>query len=102
MNDTERMSTLHDEQERGRRAAELLSNELLRDALDAIKREVQAQWLSCPARDSEGKEALWQLAKTAEKFEGLLTGHIEAGKLATLNLKRYEEKRGLRDILRRA
>jgi hypothetical protein len=102
MNDTERMSTLHEEQERGRRAAELLEHPLLRDALEAIEAEVIGQWKACPARDAEGKEALWQLMKTADKFRGLLTGHIEAGKLATLNLKRYEEKRGLRDILRRA
>lgn len=101
MNDTDRMSALHDEQERGRRAAELLSNELLQDALKAIEAEVIEQWKACPARDAEGKEALWQLMKTAEKFKVLLTGHIEAGKLATLNLKRYEERRGLRAILGR-
>jgi hypothetical protein len=102
MTDTDRMSALHEEQERGRRASELLSNELLQDALKAIEAEVIEQWKACPARDAEGKEALWQLMKTADKFRGLLTGHIEAGKLAAANLKRYEEKRGLRDILRRA
>ena len=81
-----------EEQTRGQRAAELLKNELLQQALDAIKAEVIAQWSACPARDKDGKEALWQLHKMAEKFEGTLRGYVETGKLATANLKRHEEQ----------
>jgi hypothetical protein len=83
---------IRQEQTRGIRASELLGNELLQEALAAIKTEVVEQWEACPARDQEGKEALWQLMKTAGKFEGLLRGHIETGKLATEQLKRWEEE----------
>jgi len=80
------------EQERGSNAFSLMENELLREALDAIDAEVMEQWISCPARDKEGKEALWQLIKTSRKFRSILTGYIESGKLATEQLKRYEKE----------
>jgi protein involved in temperature-dependent protein secretion len=89
------MMDLPQQQERGRRAAELLESELLKEALKAIKDEVTEQWVECPARDKEGKEALWQLAKTAQKFENALMGYISTGKLATDQMKRFEEKRGI-------
>lgn len=88
-------SDLMRDQTRGQMARELLDNELLQDALKAIKDEINRQWLQCPARDHEGKEALWQLAKTADKFEAILTGYVETGKLASDNLRRFEDKRGL-------
>jgi len=89
-----------EEQTRGQRAAELLENELLQQSLDAIKAEIIEQWTSCPARDAQGKEALWQLHKMACKFEGLLKGYVETGKLAAENLKRYEEQGRLARIFR--
>lgn len=81
--------------DRAEHANRLLNDQLLQDSLKAIKDEVHRAWIDCPARDKEGKEALWQLAKTADKFESLLRGHIETGKIAQVNLKAFEERRGL-------
>ena len=81
-----------DEQTRGQAAQMLLDNELLRQALDAIEAEVVEQWEKCPARDAEGKEALWQLFKTSKKFRAVLNGYVQTGKLASENLKRFDEK----------
>jgi hypothetical protein len=81
-----------DEQTRGQAAQMLLDNELLRQALDAIEAEVVDQWEKCPARDAEGKEALWQLFKTSKKFRALLNGYVQTGKLASENLKRFDEQ----------
>lgn len=93
------MSDLLTQQTRGQISASLLENELLQEALGAIEKEVVEQWAECPARDKEGKEALWQLMKTAQKFRRILTGYVETGKLATEQLKAFEEKRGLRKFL---
>lgn len=90
---------LRAEQDRGIAAQALLDNELLDEALSAIDREVMEQWIDCPARDKEGKEALWQLIKTSRKFRSVLNGYIDTGKLATEQLKRYE-KPGFIDRLR--
>lgn len=92
---------LAEQRARGQISESLLENELLQEALKAIKDEVMTQWIACPARDHEGKEALWQLAKTAEKFENILLGYIQTGKLASEQMKRFEEKKGLRDIIKR-
>ena len=78
---------------RGQMAEMLLSNDLLKEALAAIDSEVVSQWEQCPARDKDGKEALWQLLKTSKKFQRLLTGYVETGKLARENLRRHEESR---------
>lgn len=86
------------QQTRGQIAASLLENELLKEALDAIEKEVFDQWINCPARDKEGKEALWQLAKTAQKFRSILQGYVDTGKLAADQLSRFEEKRGIRKL----
>lgn len=94
MNDHELMADI----DRAEHANRLLQDQLLQDALKAIKDEVQRVWIDCPQRDHEGKEALWQLAKTADKFESLLKGYIETGKLATANLKHFEERKGLRRV----
>lgn len=92
---------LLEQQSRGQTALQLLENELLNQALNAIDKEVMEQWIACPARDKEGKEALWQLIKTSRKFREILTGYINTGKLATANLKRFEKESMLKRALGR-
>lgn len=89
------------ESDRGIEARILLENPLLQDALKAIETEVVEQWVACPARDTEGKEALWQLMKTAQKFKGILTGYVQTGQLASENMRKFEEKRTLRSVFKR-
>lgn len=91
-----------DDLNRATKARLLLEDQMLQDALKAIESEVVEQWTACPARDTEGKEALWQLMKTAQKFKGILTGYVQTGQLASENMRKFEEKRKLRDILKRA
>jgi hypothetical protein len=86
-------------QDKGALAMSLAENALLNEALDAIDKEVMEQWVNCPARDKDGKEALWQLIKTSRKFRSILTGYIESGKLATDRLK-YHEKPSMISRLR--
>jgi hypothetical protein len=90
-----------DPQLRGARARELLDNTLLTEALDAIEREVVQQWGECPARDKDGKEALWQLYKTSQKFRNLLLGYVETGRYEAEKMRHIEEKRGLRAVFNR-
>ena len=87
------------EEARGHNAFSLLENELLQETLAAIDKEVMEQWIACPARDKEGKEALWQLIKTSRKFKDILTGYIQTGKLATENMKRFEKESLLRRLV---
>lgn len=92
---------LHQDQTRAWKAQQLLDNDLLQEALTAIESEVVSQWEQCPARDKEGKEALWQLYKTAKKFRSLLNGYVQTGKLATETLAQYERESALKRIMKR-
>ena len=78
----------------GDRAREVLENEVFTAALADIKQEVIGQWQQSPARDSEGREKLWNLLKMAEKLEAMLITTMETGKLAKLDL---EHKQSLSD-----
>lgn len=88
MNDSEQ--ELHGQVIRAEKARLLLESDLLKEALDSIEKEVVTAWGNTPARDKEGKEQLWQLYKTAQKFRGLLIGYIETGRLAQSRLDTFK------------
>lgn len=92
----------HDEVERARRAQELLDNELLKGALDAIEREVFEMWADSPALKHDEKEALWQHVRACRNFRAMLLGYINTGELAADKLKRFEEAPTLMQRIRRA
>ena len=96
------MADYQQQQDRGQEAQRLIESPLLQEALAAIESEVIGQWEQCPARDKEGKEALWQLYKTSKKFRALLEGYVQTGKLAAENLKRYEEQGRVARLFNRA
>lgn len=63
-------------------AANVIDNPAFKEAIDSIKSEIINEWKRCPVRDKEGQAILLQLIKIADKFEGMLIGMIEGGKLA--------------------
>jgi hypothetical protein len=69
-----------------RQAADVLGNEAYKKAMASMKSQIVDQWREAPIRDREGQMVLLQLAKIAEKFEGILAGYIEGGKLAQRRL----------------
>lgn len=66
----------------GRDAQQVLDNAAFKLAMETLKESVVKQWRECPVRDAEGQLLLLQLAKVTEKFEGLLVGLVETGKMA--------------------
>ena len=74
--------TQHTQAQRGIEAAQVLDNEAFKDAMAALKADVISEWKKCPVRDREGQLLLLQLSKLADKFEGLLVGMVEGGKMA--------------------
>lgn len=94
--------TPHEEMSRALRARELLDNELLQEALNAIESELIKKWEECPARDMEGKDYLWRLYKTAKKFRNVLAGYVEIGKMAEHAIEQEKEQGRLRRMLRLA
>jgi hypothetical protein len=89
--------------ELARNAAEVIDNEAYKQAMAGLKAQIVAQWKDCPVRDQEGALLLLQLAKLAEKFEGILTGMVQAGKLAQhqINLDGERNESASRKFFRR-
>lgn len=66
----------------GKDAQQVLDNDAYKQAMAKLKTDVLETWKQCPIRDAEGQRLLLQLAKLTDKFEGILGGMIETGKLA--------------------
>jgi hypothetical protein len=88
---------------RGKEAAMVLDNEAFKAAMQGLKGAVLEQWKACPVRDREGQVLLLQLAKLCDKFEGILVGMVENGKLAQnkLDLDSIRDESAGRRMLRR-
>lgn len=86
---------------RGSDAARVLESTAFKTAMQALKDEIVAEWSRAPVRDVEGQRLLLQLHKLANKFEGLLTGMVETGKLAQLNLDALRDESAARKLFRR-
>lgn len=68
--------------QRATEAAQVLDNPAYQEAMQSLKAAVIQQWRECPVRDREGQLLLLQLAKLTDKFESILNGMLETGKLA--------------------
>lgn len=67
---------------RANRAAELLDNPILSEALQAYETEITEAWKNSPLRDAEGREKLRQMLEAHRKFTTFLVNTMESGKLA--------------------
>ena len=88
---------------RGKEAAMVLENEAFKAAMQGLKSAVLEQWKQCPVRDKEGQTLLLQLAKLTDKFEGILVGMIDNGKMAQhkLDLDDMRDESRTRRVLRK-
>lgn len=73
---------------RGRRAEQLLNDEMLKGAFATIKAEYLKGWESSGPRDTEGRERLWQAFQIIGKVETHLKDIMNNGKIAQHELAR--------------
>lgn len=83
-------SRLLAEMERARQAQDLAEHPLFKEAVETYRQRLMAEWASSPARDTEGREKLWLMLKTAEAVERHLVQLMETGKLATLQWRQKQ------------
>lgn len=79
--------TLEERLARGNRAKEVLENEEYARAFEAIEQELTEAWKASPQRDSTGRETLFLALTMLGKIQASLTGTMESGKLALLELR---------------
>lgn len=89
--------------QRGQDSRQVLDNPAFQAAMTMLRDQVVQQWRGCPVTDKEQQLLLLQLAKLSDKFEGLLIGLIETGKLAQrrIDLDAERNESGARKLMRR-
>ena len=88
------MSTTQ-ELERGRLAAEVLENQVFRDAIDQMNAEIVTKWQA--EEDERVRDWLWTLMQASKRLEKILTETMNTGLLAQKQLeleRRRAEKIG--------
>lgn len=77
------------ETERGNRAKRILEDDLWLEAWATIEMEFLSAWRNSPARDEEGREAIWKMLKVAERVRSQLESHMMTGRLAEKELEKH-------------
>ena len=71
---------------RGARAEALLGNELLQDAFVRLEQDYIDAWKISPARDTDGRERLWQAVNIVGKVRDHIVKVVNDGKLSQRHL----------------
>jgi hypothetical protein len=77
---------------RGQRAEAMLKDDLLKETLDTLERDYIAAWRQSPARDTDGRERLWQAVQVVGKMRDHLVTVLNNGKLAQRQLDELIER----------
>lgn len=83
----ERDVKLEQEIARGREAQSIIEAPIFVESMTRMKQGIIDTWAACPARDTEGREWLWQQYQVAMKFEETLNEVLNTGKLAIAERK---------------
>jgi hypothetical protein len=78
----ERQLKNEDELARYREAQQIVNTPIYAESMVKMKQAIIDKWAACSARDTEGREWLWQHYQVALKFEETLTEVLNTGKLA--------------------
>ena len=78
----EREQKIEEEIARSREARAIIEAPIYADSMRRLKQGIIDTWAACPARDTEGREWLWQQYQVALKFEETLNEALNTGKLA--------------------
>lgn len=80
---------------RGNDAKQLLENPLLKDAFISVRESIHQKWSESPARDTEGREKLWQMLSLLKMLENHIKGFIETGEQSDIIMKDESKRRKL-------
>lgn len=78
----DRERKVEEEIARSREAQAIIDSPIYAESMRKLKSGIIDTWAACPARDTEGREWLWQQYQVALKFEETLNEALNTGKLA--------------------
>lgn len=81
---------------RGRKAQELLNDEVMVEALSGMRAAITQAWADCPIRDVEGQHELKLMMKLMVDFEKNLQKFINDGKMADFEISEARKRADLK------
>lgn len=87
--------------QRGEQARLVLEAPVFVEAMKALQDQIVSDWSGCPVRDVEGQRLYLQLHKLSKKFEGILTGMVQTGRMAQIDLDAERDESRAQRLLRR-
>ena len=87
--------TLPQEDARGAKAREILEEPLIIEAFGKIEAEILTAWEDSPARDTEGREKLYQMLMLSRKVKRHFESVVMTGEMARRTLAEYARKERL-------
>jgi hypothetical protein len=86
--------------DRGRRAAELLENDVLIEALTSLETDTLSRWRATHARDIDGRETLYATLQGLESFKAGLTSWVNAARLMADKVEKQQRRQADRSPFR--
>lgn len=74
--------TPEEEVARAARAAAILEDPLVVDALDAMRASALSAWENSTPDDTTGRERAWHRMRAVNEFRAHLQSHVDTGKMA--------------------
>ena len=78
--------------DRAHRAARLMDDELLNEALDLMRETYLNTWEHTPVRDVLLREKLWMMISAVRLFKQHLRSVLDGGKVVNLTMKMRNER----------
>lgn len=79
-----------EELERGQLAADVLENEVFKDAMAQLQQEIVTQWQG--EKDQLSRDWLWTMNRAAKRLQQVLTDTMQTGKLRQEQVRRDQTK----------
>ena len=67
------------QEERGRRAKDLVDDPLLQESYDILREDLMNRWTHSGSTDSEARESIWLAIRLLERIEGHIKSIVETG-----------------------
>jgi len=88
--DRQQINKAKNDVSRAERARMIMQDEMLQEALMAIKADIYKKFMSTRFKESEDREELWRKSQVVDKFELYLERVMSDGKIATATLSSLE------------
>ncbi len=86
-------NTLAAEMARGEKAKRILEDELVKEALQSMRKNLMTEWERSKVNDQKGREKVWLTLHVLNEFERALASHMETGKFAKIEMSKLQQMR---------